>query len=235
MKMMASIINVLYGSFRLLVERPVFFIPKLLSAIIGALWFVGMVSGYGPIYLYLVTGPLIALFGSFEAVILAAMVRNKDDDSILKNGLTEALERWKQVLVSTVVIMAVLYASFLPFAAGIFLFYKGRSLIWLVAGTGISLAMILAITFLIFFFPISLLEKDSVLGGFRDSARTSADNFRDAGILTLLSFALLIFASLVGNQNLEVLGYAGFVVMRLISAVITTYLFVVSPEYYLSN
>ncbi|MFB6147440.1 MAG: hypothetical protein ABEJ66_01010, partial [Candidatus Nanohaloarchaea archaeon] len=81
----------------------------------------------------------------------------------------------------------------------------------------------------------SLLEKGSVGRGFRDSARTSMENSREVVPLTLLSFALLAAASLTPDAGMKLLGYAGFLTMRLVSGIVTTYIFVVSPNYYLRS
>lgn len=233
--MMASIINVLTGSFRLLLERPVFFLPKLFSTAVGALWFIGIFSRTGPLSFYVVTTPLLVFFGVFVSIMLAAMVRQKDSESPLRAGFGETVERWRELLVSSAVFVLLGIALYIPFTAGLTAFYLYGSFLALLAGAAVSVLMLLAAVFLAYFFPISLLEQGSVIEGFRDSASTSMRNSSEVVALTLFSFALLFAASLTGDGGLQLLGYTGFFLARIVSGIVTTYVFVVSPSYYLES
>lgn len=233
--MMTSIINVLTGSFRLLAEKPVLFLPKLVSTFLGALWFIGFLSGTGPLYLYLATAPLLALIGVFVSVMLAGMVRNKESGRILYTGFMETVGRWRLVLSSVAVLLFSSLLIYVPFAVGLTLYYLYGVFTALVVGAVMSVLLLLLFAFLIYFFPISLLEKGSLVEGFRDSAVTSISNSSEVLVLTLFSFALLVTASMTGDRGMKMFGYAGFFALRMVSGVVTTYIFVVSPEYYLQD
>lgn len=232
---MPSIINVLKDSLTLLRERPRFFVPKLLSTSLGAVWFIGLVSRTGPLYLYALTGLPLAALALFVSVMLAAMVERSDSDSLLTDGFRAALERRREVMLGFLGFMLVALLVYVPAASGIVLYYLGSSYLFLLAGVFLSLALLLAFGFVSYFFPVSLLEKEAVGEGFMDSARTSMDNAGQVLPLTLLSFALLALASFTPDAGMRYLGYAGFVAMRLLSGVATTYIFVVSPNYYLKS
>lgn len=233
--MMTSIINVLSESLRLLGKRPALFVPKLVTTLTGAFWFIGFLSNYGPLYLYLATAPFLVVSSVFGAVMLAAMVKEKGSEKILRKGFIQALEKWKGVAFSAALIFLLSIAVMAPLMAGVILLYMTGQLLLPVLGGLISFVLLVVMTFLIYFFPISLVEKGSVLEGFRDSATTSISNSSEVMALTVLSFALLGVTSLVGDSSLKAAGYAGFIVMRVVSGIITTYVFVVSPEYYLSD
>ncbi|MFB6191474.1 MAG: hypothetical protein ABEJ64_03525 [Candidatus Nanohaloarchaea archaeon] len=233
--MMPSIINVLKDSFRLLRQQPRFFTPKLVSASVGAAWFIGLFSGTGPLYLYAATGPLLALLALFVSVMLAAMVEKKGSGSVLRKGFVEAGRKWRKILLSFLAFTLAAVVIYIPFLAGFVLYYTLGGAVFLAAGALLSLLLLSGFSFLSYFFPISLLQKGSVSGGFLDSASTALSNSREVVPLTLLSFALLGAASLTPDAGMKALGYAGFFAMRIVSAVATTYIFVVSPNYYLRS
>lgn len=233
--MMPSIINVLTDSFRLLREEPRFFVPKLVSTFLGAIWAIGLFSRTGPLYIYALTGLPLAALALFVSVMLASMVENRDSESVLRHGFRGALDRWREILLSFLGFLLVGIIMYVPFAAGFASYYLTGELLPLAAGIFLSLLMIVAFSFLSYFFPVSLLEKGAVLEGFRDSASTSLGNSREVIPLTLLSFALLAVAAVTPDAGMAALGYTGFFVMRIVSGVVTTYIFVVSPNYYFQS
>ncbi len=232
---MPSIINVLIESFQLLKQRPRLFVPKLASTSIGALWMIGLLSGYGSIYLYAATGPVLVLLAVFVSVMMAAMVKHGDEEDILRKGWDEAAGRAGQLVATTAALFIASFLLYIPLAAGAVTYYFSGSYLTLVAGGVITGILMLSMAFMIYFFPISLLEEGSVLKGFSGSAKMSVSNSLEVGFLTLLSLILLGVASFTGDQGMKYAGYAGFFSLRMVSGVITTYVFVVSPKYYLSD
>lgn len=232
---MPSIINVLTDSIQMLREEPRFFVPKLVSTFLGALWAIGLFSRTGPLYLYALTGLPLAAVALFVSVMLASMVENRDSGSALRKGFQGAVGRWREIMVSFFVFMLAALVLYIPFTVGFVSYYFSGELLFLAAGVFLSILLLLAFSFLSYFFPISLLEKGAVLDGFRDSASTSLGNSREVMPLTLLSFALLVVAAVTPDAGMAALGYTGFFVVRMISGVVTTYIFVVSPNYYLRS
>ena len=232
---MADLFDILFESLSLLKERPSLFVPKVFSTLIGAFWFVGLFSGFGSPLLFLVTAPLISVSGVFAAVMLAVMVKNEEEENLLKKGFFDTLGRWKDIGITVLGLSFVGVLIFVPVMFGLILFLVYGNPLFLIPGIALTLFLLTSLGFLIYFFPISLVEKGSVFSGFRDSAGKALENSPEVFLLTVLSFVLLVLASIAGETEFEVAGYVGFVVMRVISGIITTYIFVVSPKYYLSN
>lgn len=232
---MEDLAKVLEESFRLLKERPRIFLPKLISTFIGAVWFIGIFSNTGQLFFYAVTGPLVVLLGVFVSIMLASMVKNRDAEDILSKSFHDTLNRWKQLLGFSLIVFLAGILVYIPAVIGFALYWVYSSLLFLVAGALLSLLMVFGFGFLIYFFPISLLEKNSVLKGLKDSSVTSLHNSKEVTLLTVFSLLILAGTSTLTNQSLQIFGYAIFLGLRLLSGVITTYVFVVSPTYYLND
>lgn len=209
------------------------FVPKLFSTLLGALWLIGLFSSIGPVWFYALAAPFILVLGIFVSVMLAAMVKN--DTSSLRQGFMDALNRWREVFFSSLAFILIGFITYIPAAAGFGLSYITGNVFFVIVGGLASLAFLISVVFLAYFFPISLLEKESVISGLKDSASTSIRNSREVTLLTFFSVALLALASLAGETGLKLSGYLGFFLLRIVSGVVTTYIFVVSPEYYLEN
>ncbi|MFB6144280.1 MAG: hypothetical protein ABEJ98_03120 [Candidatus Nanohaloarchaea archaeon] len=230
---MAELGRVLRESFRLLVEEPRLFVPKLISATLSSLWMLGLISGRIP-YLYAVAAlPAIGFIGVFVSVMVASMVKSRGDE-VLVNGFRDTLQRWRSVAVATGAVLFTGFVVSLPFSLGLYSYLIQGSTVFLLAGSAVTLLLLLVFSFAAYFLPIGLYEKKGFLDGLRSSVTVSAGNARDVSALTLFSFAMLGVAAVAGS-GLEVLGAAGFLIGRLTSSVVGTYLFVVSPSYYLER
>jgi len=73
-----------------------------------------------------------------------------------------------------------------------------------------------------------------VIDGFRESASFSSKNRREVTVLIVFSF-VLFGVSAASSGVMRTLGTIGFILGRLTSAVVGTYLIVVSPKYYLEK
>lgn len=230
---MAELSRILRESFRLLGNQPRLFVPKLFSAIISSLWVVGFFSGRLSITYTVALVPIISFLGVFASLMVAAMVRNREDKS-LKKGFVDASKSWK-VMVYTVLFfgLAGLMLS-VPVGLGLYAYIYYGSIEILAATAVVSLVLLAVLTVATYFLPITLLENKSFKEGFKDSLETSRSRPGEVTMLTLLSFVLLLLA-FASNDYLETLGYAGFILGRMVSAVVTTYIFVVSPRYYLAS
>lgn len=235
---MAELSGILVESLRTLRQEPSLFIPKILSTSAGAIWFIALVAGPRTgqaLTVYSAAGVFVALLGVFASIMMASMVRKKGSKNALVEGFRESLGYWKRIVLFFLLVLLIGLVIYIPLAIGFTLYYfAGLKLYFLIGGV-LSLLLLLLSGFLLYFFPISLLEKGSVLKGLRDSANVSRQNWREVGLLTVFSFMLLGLASFSGNTGMELFGYAGFFALRLLSGIVTTYIFVVSPEYYLSE
>ncbi|MFB6292362.1 MAG: hypothetical protein ABEI58_03120 [Candidatus Nanohaloarchaea archaeon] len=225
--------EILVNSFQLLRKRPVLFVPKLFSTGFGALWVLGLLEQVGSPFLYMASMPLIVFVGAFVSVMVAGMVREGEELS-LRQGFWTTVHSIRQVLGATFLFLVLSLVIALPASLGYYLYLVDGASLMLATGALLTLVLTFAVTFVFYFFPITLLEGGSVFEGYRESRDTSVSNSAEVLSLTLFSFVLLAMA-FFSQGTLESLGYAGFVLGRLTSGLVTTYIFVVSPKYYLES
>ncbi len=225
--------DILAGSFHLLRKRPVLFVPKLFSTGLGALWIIGLLEQVGSPFLYLASMPLVVFLGAFVSVMVAGMVREGEELS-LRQGFMTTIGSMRQVLGATLLFLVISLAVALPASFGYYEYLLNGRVAPLVVGGAVSVLLTFGVAFVFYFFPITLLEGGSVMEGYRRSRKTSASNSVEVASLTLLSF-LLLGVAFLSQGRLESLGYLGFIIGRLTSGVVTTYILVVSPKYYLEN
>lgn len=231
----------LVESFDLLKDQPRFFVPRLISTSISTVWFVFILENYllgfssmdfsmMQMLFYLASGPLIIFLGIFVSVMLARMV---DEGPELKNAFIYTWGRFKSLLAVTVAMLSVSFMISIPFSFGIVL-YPLLGIPVLVLSAGLSLLMMLAVSFAIYFLPIALVESTEIVETVKNSVKASRQNSVEVSVMLAFSLLLLVLSALA-QGSLETLGYIGFALSRFMSAVVTTYIFVVSPKLYLSQ
>lgn len=225
--------EVMRESLEMLKERPKLFLPRFISTGISTIWILGFLEfGFQNQAFYLATMPVILVLGVFVSIMVADLVDR--DSLVLKHSFFSVLGKWKAVLtISTGLFLSALLFS-LPLSAGLVGYLYTGNLLILLAGGLTTLLLTMGVSFLIYFLPITVLKHDSVVASFRDSAGTSIKNSREVTLLLGLSLALLAVGGL-SEGTLQSAGYIGFALGRFASAVVTTYLFVVSPKFYLEN
>lgn len=221
--------SILRKSMHELRERPVYFIPRLVSTSISTAWFLYMVQSLDT-GIYLVTAPLIIFIGIFVPVMVAYMVEN---NAGLIDGFQATLGQSDKVLGSTLAFFLAGAVSAIPTVAGLLIFRATSSYTALVLGLLISIAAVLVTGFASYFLPITLI-RNGVVDGFRESASFSSRNRREVTALIVFSF-LLFGISAASSGAMQTLGTIGFILGRLTSAVVGTYLIIVSPKYYLEK
>lgn len=230
------------GSLRALREEPVIFAPKLASTFLGALWFVFLLdavktSQISPSLLPLALGSTVALLfvGLFASVLVSAMVDLKDRYSgieLLKRSVIGSRDKMLDLAVAVFLIVSVMFLSYLVSGIGLLAYYLYGSVLFLASGVLLSLLIVFGMSYYLYFLPVSLFQKKSWKAALKDSSKVSSSNRRDVVLLMLFSLVLLAPA-VYFTGRLETLGYAGFVASRMISGIVNTYVFVLSPEYYL--
>jgi len=183
---------------------------------------------------YAVTTPIIIFLGVFVPMMTAEMIRNRDGEKMLRSAFVKTLREWKKVFAFVFLMFMVLFATAIPAFAGFIGYYASGLIALAVLGFGVSIFAIIAIGFLIYFLPISVLSEDTFISGVRSSVKTSIDNRNEVTLLMVFSFGLfgLAFASQGLTRDL---GFAAFILGRMLSATVTTYTFVVGPNYYLKE
>ncbi|MFB6180819.1 MAG: hypothetical protein ABEJ93_02990 [Candidatus Nanohalobium sp.] len=178
--------------------------------------------------------PLIILLGVFVPLMTAEMVRRKDEEGILLKGFTATLKQWPQVLATCFLMFVVIVVTSVPAVLGFSLFYLTGSMVYLAGGIGLTVLLTLVESFLIYFLPISVVTERSFFTGLKNAVKSSFDSKKEVSALTLFSFAMFGIV-LTAQGPLEGLGASFFVLGRLLSAAVTTYMFVVSPNFYLKK
>lgn len=237
--------KILAESFRMLLENPRIFAPKIVSTSISTAWILSFtlmyqenlgttgVSETGLLYLYLFSAPIIGFLGVFVSVMMADIVKKPGDVS-LRRSFSNTLKRWKSLIgVSTGLLLATLLIS-LPASTGLASYLLTGKILHLAAGAVFTLFLTVVLSYLIFFLPITILEKEKVSKSLKNSLKASRQNSREVTLLLLLSTFLLVLGATM-QGTLGNLGLAGFAASRLISAVTTTYLFTVSPKMYIED
>ncbi len=231
--------QVLRESFEMLKGQPKFFVPRLISTTISTAWFILVFDNYlsklttlnysnAEMIFYLVSGPLIVFMGVAVSIMLARMV---DKGPELKSSFYYTLGRIPTVLIVTWGMMALGVLMALPLTLGIAL-YPAMGVPVLAGAGSLTVLMMIAVFYLLYFLPITLVENSGVIQSIRDSISSSRENSREVTVMMVFSLALLGLAGLAQGA-LEFLGYIAFAFSRFISVIVTTYLFVISPKLYL--
>lgn len=233
--------KILVESFEMLKDEPRFFVPRLVSTSISTLWFVLFFERYmagllaqqlsnAEIAFYFVSGPLIVFLGVFVSVMLARMV---DKGPELKNAFTYTIGALGRLFKVTSVLMVAGFLVSLPMTAGI-VFYPLIGLTGFLMASVASILLLILTAFAIYFLPIAIVESKDLRSSLVNSVRASRKNSWEVSAMLILSIILLALAG-IAQGTIQTLGYIGFALSRLISAVTTTYLFIVSPNMYLGS
>lgn len=235
-----NIINVLLDSLKLLKRRPQLFAPKLVSAGISSIWALVLLNMFRSgtfqelTNFYILTMPVILLLGVFVPLMTADMIKNREKTGLLKLSFFETVRNWRKLLGITLLMFVTAFVSAVPAMLGFMALYMSSQPIFAAAGIAASLLFMLAVGFLIYFLPISALTENTLSSGLRESVRTSLDNRWEVSVLMIFSFGMFGLAA-ISQGVLETFGQVFFIIGRLISATVTTYTFVISPNFYLKE
>lgn len=228
--------EVLHSSLEMLKEKPVLFLPKLLSSGIGSFWFIGFLENYGSNIHYIISMPFLIFMSVIVSVLVSGMVKgiNQGVERPFRFALKEIRSRITTLVGTSLLLLVVTFLMSIPMSVGVFLYFTTGSIAAIVIGLLITLVLSIGFGFVIYFLPATLVDKDSTIDAFKQSFRSSNENRADVTKLIIFSFGLLIVASASSGIG-QTLGYIGFVLGRLVSSIVSTYLYVVSPKYYFSD
>lgn len=232
----SKLFEILKNSFLLLWRRPSIFIPKIFSSAVGAIWFIGFLENIGPKWVYIISYPVMVVMAVAVSVLVSAFVKQDTEkrDISFRRGLNKLWKSKFQVLITSFILTLVVFAISLPFALGFASYILFRSYIPFIIGFLITIVFTLIFAIAIYFLPAALVSESSSIKSFKQSIGSANENRRHVLILTVFSFLLLLVASVSTGRTRNV-GYAGFIIGRLLSAVFSTYIYVVSPKYYFEN
>jgi len=231
---MTKLVEILTESFEMLFERPVLFVPRLFSTVISSLLIIGWFSNTVTTLHFLIAFPLIAIIGAFTPVMVSSMVEKDEEEDLLRRGFKESLGLWKQVLGLTGLTVFLAFLNSLPLSIGLMATFATGNIAFVIIGGLISLLILLAISFGLYFVPISLIKDRTLFEGMQNAFNTSNQNKKEVVTLTLFSLGVLLASSTVTGE-LRDIGFTVFFLGRIVSAVVGTYLLVISPQFYLSQ
>jgi membrane-anchored glycerophosphoryl diester phosphodiesterase (GDPDase) len=231
---MEGFLEVLRQSFRMLLDRPKIFVPKLVSAVFSSAVLIGWVSGFIGSLGFLIFFPFVVVAGAFTPVIVSAMVKKQDERKLLVYGIKQSLRKWKTVMGFALLTFFLAFLASIPASLGLFASLVTGNIVFLAAGAIISLVAVFASGFIFYFIPITVLEEKNLFESLRVSFKTSKSHSREVMLLLLFSF-LVLAASSLATGWLRSFGFLVFFTGRIVSSVIGTYLIVVSPQYYLTR
>ncbi|WEL19713.1 hypothetical protein [Candidatus Nanohalococcus occultus] len=236
--------SVLAGSLNALKHNPVLFFPKLVSTFLGALWFVAVFDAVKTpetslmvLPVILVSTVILLFVGLSASVMVSSMVEMRErysDLALLKQGAYATAGKVSDILVSVIGLVVFMITVYMIAVLGFVAYYMTQRIVFLAAGLLISFILVMASGFYLYFLPVSLFEKDSWKKALRDSSSFSSENSRDVGMMMVFSLVLLAPAFYFTGR-LETLGYVGFIVSRMVSGLVNTYVFTLGPEYYLGS
>ncbi len=231
-------LGVLGKSLKHLADNPKLFLPRIISSLISSAFLIVFLSKFAAgtrMSTSMIAASFLGLFllsctGIFVWLMLVSMVKN---GSGLKKGFVEAAQNIAKVLKTGLMFLLLAILISLPSSAGILLYTQGTTL-GILIGPLISILLVFLLSYTSYFMPVTLLETEGVLESWRKSYSGSKEKRKTVMALTLLSFVLL-GSSLwfTSSPVVKSLGQAGFILGRLLSSVVTTYVMVLSPELYL--
>lgn len=237
---MRVIPDVLAESFSLLLEKPKLFLPKLVSTLTASLFMVLLLSRLNsgsqpsPVFTAMIFPGLvlISLLGVYSSMMLSSMVMNSDGS--LRRSFRDVGGSIRNVaLAAAGFVLLGFMISTVPLAGYIAYIVSGN-LAALLAGVLSFIVVVLAVSYASYFLPVTLLERKGIRSAVKGSYTASEQN--RSAVIGLLLFSLVLVAVAVSSTGyLEKLGYVGFVAGRLVSSVVNTYVFTVSPAYYMES
>ncbi|MFH1403038.1 MAG: hypothetical protein ABIH11_02080 [Candidatus Altiarchaeota archaeon] len=251
-------LKILAESLRLLYKQPKVFVPKLLTTFLYTVYAVLSIRLAAELYSTNTTGELntlaikLVLFTVFTFllyfmdVISYAMYPKivKDYRSgrsiSLIDSLKNAMRVWK-----TLLLLAIILFSFMIVISLVFGILNALGIILdtpLLTALGLLSAIIIILAFAILFFftvPIAVLEKKTAYESMRKSFKLGLENKNMLFKVNMLFLALVITtlwlvakAELSGETNMPAICF--FITVRLIQALLNTYLNVTNPYIYVT-
>lgn len=229
-----SLFQILKDSFELLADRPKLFIPRFISTLTSSTLLVLWITGHIGTILFASLFPLTAILGVFTPLIVSSMVEKDNKERLLAKGFKEALDLWKQVLLLSLMTLSLAFVNSLPLSLGLVATMITGNIIFLILGSSLSLAMLLAVSWGIYFMPISMIKEENFSKAIKNALNTSSENNKEVIILTVFSLVVLGVASLTTGY-LRDIGILVFFAGRILSSIVGTYILVISPNYYLQQ
>ncbi|HZX34835.1 MAG TPA: hypothetical protein VFF09_05655 [archaeon] len=251
---MSRFLETLKSSFSVFVQHPKFILPKLFIAFLYSIMILltadVAVSAFTEPSQEVLANSLVLLFVLIVLnvldVFISSMYPFMVKDVMRKNGVVSISKSFKEALSRAKVIMPSVLSVEFGFLVLSFILSVPLALLILSESDYtiiFSLLYVLLILAAVFFFfllyPITAFENVSILESFRRSIRLALKNRADFAKATLLSFALSALSIGIGF-SLEIfpqnegtaLFWLAFIIVRLLTAYVYSYLYVLNPMFY---
>ncbi len=157
----------------------------------------------------------------------------------IAKALKDGLKAWRIIIATEAVLFLFILALSVPTALALLMTLLSGNAAYAALAGAIAIPLILVFAVLVFFvIPSAVLNGRSVAGSFRESVALGFENKWDLLKLNLLFLALLAVTvaagvHVEGNPLLTLASAASFVILRLLEAVVYTYLCVTNPYAYI--
>ena len=255
MNSMSKFNNTLKDSFKIFVENPKFVIPKLViaflySVIILATMNLSISAVQEPtmellIYSIILLGVtiVISLADIFVGLMYPFLVKQvKKNQAIhLRNAARSALKKSFKSIPSVLAVEAGFVLIILLLALPLGFLIDSLDL-YMVISSILYIAVLLAVVFLFYsLYPILVFEKESIIGSLKRSISVSLKNRKEVLKVTLLSFVLSLLSYVIAfsieffpGGNSSIWFWTAFIIVRVLTAYVYSYLFVLNPIFYLN-
>lgn len=252
--------KILVNAFNLIYKNPIIFLPKLLIAFLYSipmlflpgLFFASFNSTSNQFELLILLILLILfiflisvldiLFNSMYSFISKDYLNKKKIS--LMNSFKKALKKFKKVFFSIILtdLIFVLIAFIVSIPLGFFIVFSSIELIIFFSLIYFLIILILFIAFYLIY-PIASLEEFNVINSLKQSVFLAKKNLKKISMISIIAFILSFFSIsipflielLIQNNSEIILLVIAFILIRFLTAFISTYYYVLNPVFYLKG
>jgi len=192
-------------------------------------------------FFFLALSPLLYFVDILSYAMYPRIVADHNSGSgiSIRKALKDGLKAWRIVIATEAVLFLFILALAVPTALAVVISLITGNIVYAVLAVILALALILVFAVLVFFvIPSAVLKGRTVAGSFRESVSLGLENRWDILRINVLFLALLAVTVVAGvyvqgNPLLTAASAAAFIILRLLEAVVYTYLCVTNPYAYI--
>lgn len=222
--------KLLENSFKMLLKDPKLFSPKIITSLISSTWIVLFFNSSIPLQYFIITLPMILLLGLLTPLFLVDLIQDYPNYKFQKS-FKSLLASWKNISLFILFLLLSSLIINLPIGIGILIYLTYNTIAPLLFLIFISGVGMLLFGFSSYFMPVTILEESTAMESVSSSVETSIEYKKEVSFLIAVSGVLLI-VGILSQSILEEITYIGFIISRLITAIISTYIFTLIPKFY---
>jgi len=252
---MSKFSNTLNDSFKLFIENPKFVIPKLVIAFFYSLMILATIElsvsaiAEPTMDLLIVSiillgaAIMVSLVDVFVGLMYPVLVKQvKSNQAIhLRNAAKTVLKNSFKCFPSIITVelgfVAVVFILSLPLV-----FFIDSLDLYMILSSILYVIILLVVVFLFYsLYPILIFENESIVGSLKRSINISLKNRKEVSKVTLFSFFLSLLSYGIAfsieffpGGNYSIWFWVAFIIVRVLTAYVYSYLFVLNPIFYLN-